>query len=196
MTPYRRLTDEGQGVFRSKGSKFISLAFPCRSEEVLEQKLEELRRLHHQASHWVFAYRLLSYRLEERSSDDGEPRHTAGTPALHGLKSLELFESAVVVVRYYGGSKLGKPGLIEAYRTASEEALKAAPFEWYEKKTGVDLLLDYPQLSHVQAVLNRLGIKPLALETTSRVRIPLKLTEKEKQLLVNALGDDQRITFE
>ncbi len=196
MTPYRRLTDEGQGVFRSKGSKFLSLAFPCRSEEALEQKLEELKRLHHQASHWVFACRSCPDRLEERSSDDGEPRHTAGTPALHGLKSLELFESAVVVVRYYGGSKLGKPGLIEAYRTASEEALKAAPFEWYEKKTGVDLLLDYPQLSHVQAVLNRLGIKPLALETTSRVRIPLKLTEKEKQLLVNALGDDQRITFE
>ena len=196
MTPYRRLTEEAQGIFRSKGSKFLSLAFPCRSEESLEQKLEELKRLHHQASHWVFAYRSCPDQLEERSSDDGEPRHTAGTPALCGLKSLELFESAVVVVRYYGGSKLGKPGLIEAYRTASEEALKAAPFEWYEKKTAIDLLLDYPQLSHVQAVLNRLGIKPIALETTSRVRIPLEITEKEKHLLVNALGDDQRITFE
>ena len=80
--------------------------------------------------------------------------------------------------------------------SSSEEALKAAPFEWYEKRTGVSLLLDYPQLSHVQAVLNRLGIKPLALETTSRVRIPLELTAKENQLLVNALGDDQRIAFE
>ena len=196
MTPYRRLTEEGQGIFRSKGSKFLSLAFPCRRVESLEQKLEELKRLHHQASHWVFAYRSCPDLLEERSSDDGEPRHTAGTPALHSLRILELFESAVVVIRYYGGSKLGKPGLIEAYRTASEEALKAAPFEWYEKRTGVSLLLDYPQLSHVQAVLNRLGIKPLALETTSRVRIPLELTAKEKQLLVNALGDDQRITFE
>ena len=196
MTTYRRITQEGQGVYRSKGSKFLSLAFPCRSEEALEQKLGELRRLHHQASHWVFAYRSCPDRLEERSSDDGEPRHTAGTPTLYGLRSLELFQSAVVVVRYYGGSKLGKPGLIEAYRTAANEALQSASFEWYEKKTGVDLLLDYPQLSRVQAVLNQLGIKPSALETTSRVRISLELTEKEKCLLVNVLGDDQRITFE
>lgn len=115
---------KGSSLYKEKGSKFIGYAFPVRSLEQVNQQLESLRKEHHDARHHCYAYKLGDAGDQTRANDDGEPNHSAGDPILGQIKSLSLTYTLIVVVRYFGGTKLGVSGLISAYKTAAEEALK------------------------------------------------------------------------
>lgn len=123
--PYFQAAQVGEALFKDRASKFYAYAFPCLGMEELEEKLAELKKLHPTARHFCWASRM-GRPLEERANDAGEPAHSAGTPILHALQSADLQQSAVVVVRYFGGTKLGVPGLIAAYRSAAEMALEVS----------------------------------------------------------------------
>jgi len=123
--PYLQVAQAGEALFKDRASKFYAYAFPCAGMEELDQKLAELKKHHPTARHFCWATRM-GHPLAERANDAGEPAHSAGTPILHALQSLQVEQSAVVVVRYFGGTKLGVPGLIAAYRSASEMALEVA----------------------------------------------------------------------
>lgn len=123
--PYLQVAEEGDALFKDRASKFYAYAFPCAGMEELDQKLAELKKLHPTARHFCWASRM-GHPLEERANDAGEPAHSAGTPILHALQSIHVEQSAVVVVRYFGGTKLGVPGLIAAYRSAAEMALEVS----------------------------------------------------------------------
>lgn len=195
MSTYLRIHTGAEGEYREKGSKFIGCSFPVFSEDEVRSHLDELRKQHHQARHVAYAYRLNPVSGIERANDDGEPSHTAGTPILHAIQSAELFETAVFVVRYYGGTKLGKPGLIKAYRTAAEESLAQSSKETFEEIVQIELHFSYEQMSIVQAWLNRQQLKPLKAIMDQKVRMLIELPIAHKEMLLAPLMADGRITF-
>jgi uncharacterized YigZ family protein len=123
---YKTILHASQGSFRDKGSRFLAFALPAISEQEVKAHLESLRKQYYDATHHCYAYILGYGKSAFRVNDDGEPSGTAGRP-IHGqLLSADLTNILVVVIRYYGGTKLGVPGLIHAYKTATIEALSHA----------------------------------------------------------------------
>ncbi|WP_159636247.1 IMPACT family protein [Sphingobacterium composti Ten et al. 2007 non Yoo et al. 2007] len=120
---YLTIETPAEGIFRDKGSKFIAYAYPFKDENKLKDIIAELKALHPKARHHCWAYRLSPDRTVFRVNDDGEPSGTAGRPILNALLSKDITNILVVVVRYFGGTLLGVPGLINAYKTATQEAL-------------------------------------------------------------------------
>jgi len=123
---YLSVADESQGMYREKASKFIAFAMPVSTEDEVKEKLESLRKSYYDANHHCYAYRLGHENPVYRANDDGEPSGSAGKPIYGQILSTRLSDVLVVVVRYFGGTKLGIPGLIHAYRTAAREALNHA----------------------------------------------------------------------
>lgn len=121
---YLTISKNSEGLYKEKGSKFIALAFPVRSEEQVKEKLEEVKRTYYDARHHCYAYILGADGAQYRANDDGEPNHSAGDPILGQIRSKELTNTLVVVVRYFGGTKLGVSGLINAYKVSAAEALE------------------------------------------------------------------------
>lgn len=123
---YRTIQTIGESLFKDRGSKFIGLAYPIKSESDFPAILDEVKKRYFDARHHCYAYRCQPLQPEWRFNDDGEPAHSAGTPIYHAIQSQELWDVAVIVVRYFGGTKLGVGGLIQAYRAAAEAALQEA----------------------------------------------------------------------
>jgi uncharacterized YigZ family protein len=123
---YLTIEKPSEGDFRDRGSKFLSFAYPINSEVDIKPILAQLRAEHPKANHHCWAMRLGTDRSVFRINDDGEPSGTAGRPILNVLLSKNITNIIVIVVRYFGGTLLGVPGLINAYRTAAEEALNTA----------------------------------------------------------------------
>lgn len=153
-------TIEGPAVreWKEKGSKFYGIALSMRSEQELQPELEKIRITYPKASHYCFAYRLGTDSNRYRISDDGEPAGTAGRPILGAIDSAGLTYVLVVVVRYFGGTKLGVPGLIQAYKDTARLALEATPKVDKEYTIGVDITADYQIMGNVLDVLKHLRI--------------------------------------
>lgn len=152
---YRTLSTSGEALFKDRGSKFFGYVFPVHDEEEFKEKLAEIKTEHHQARHHCYAYRIDPDELRYRANDDGEPSHSAGTPILHALQSADIVDSAAVVVRYFGGTKLGVSGLINAYRTAAEMAIKNATIVTKELEYAGKIKTDYKHLSQVIYLLEQ-----------------------------------------
>jgi uncharacterized YigZ family protein len=120
---YKTINQVSEGIFRDKGSKFIGYAYPIKSEAEVKTIIAKLRSEHAKARHFCWAIRLTPDRNVFKLNDDGEPSGTAGRPILNTLLSADITNVLVVVVRYFGGTLLGVPGLINAYKTATVEAL-------------------------------------------------------------------------
>lgn len=139
---YKTITTTYTGLYKEKGSKFIAIAIPVLNEESVKQKLEELRKEYYDARHHCYAYILGPDKSAWRTNDDGEPSGTAGKP-IHGqILSFDLTNILIVVVRYFGGTKLGVSGLITAYKTAAKDALLQA--EIIEKTVNEVYKLEFP----------------------------------------------------
>ncbi len=123
---YKTITASSEGIFRDKGSKFIAYTYPISTDEDVKDILTRLRAEHTKARHFCWALRLSPDRGVFRIQDDGEPSGTAGRPILNAMLSADITNVLIVVVRYFGGTLLGVPGLINAYKTAAVEAIKVA----------------------------------------------------------------------
>lgn len=123
---YRTIAHPAEGIFKDRGSKFLGFAFPVKTETEIKEIIANLRAEHSKARHFCWALRLTADRSVFRLNDDGEPSGTAGRPILNTLLSADLTNILIVVVRYFGGTLLGVPGLINAYKTASQESILAA----------------------------------------------------------------------
>ena len=132
-------------VLKEKGSQFLAYGFRCESIAGFEEQLQILKKEHYTASHHCYAWRIDPEGPEEFAQDDGEPSGTAGLPILNQMKSAHLCNSAVVVVRYFGGTKLGKRGLISAYGDAAAGCIKAGPVQQLQAGRAVQLRFGYPQ---------------------------------------------------
>jgi len=148
-----------EGSYKEKGSKFFAHAFPLETDQDITDNLQALRKKYHDARHHCYGYILGMENPKGRANDDGEPGHSAGDPILGQIRSHGLSNVLVVVVRYFGGTKLGVGGLIHAYKTAADEALSfAKPIEIFPEKRVV-IRFTYDDTSFVERVLNQFEIK-------------------------------------
>ena len=139
--------------FKDRGSKFIAYAFPISTVEQFKEKLTHLKKEHPKATHHCFAYRLGKDKNIFRVSDDGEPSGSAGKPILGQIDSKELTDLVVFVIRYFGGTLLGVPGLINAYKTSAALALQLTPFVMKFITERYTLQFDYTQMNEVMNVI-------------------------------------------
>jgi len=152
---YKTLAANTTAEFKDRGSKFIAFAYPILTVQDVKEKVQALKKEHPKANHHCFAYRIGTDGMEYRAVDDGEPSGSAGRPILGQIDSAGLVNILVVVVRYFGGTLLGVPGLINAYKTATADALLNAPTteRWIEDI--VDINFDYPVMNEVLQLLKQ-----------------------------------------
>lgn len=172
---YCSIAAPAKGIYKELGSKFMAFAYPVETEEDAKNILAAVRKEYFDARHHCYAWRLGLTGEPYRLSDDGEPSSTAGRPIYGQLLSRNLSDVLVVVVRYFGGVKLGVPGLIRAYRTAAQEALDHA--EQVEKVAGThfSLAFEYLQMNEVMKVLKEMGITPLKQDFDLRCRMEVRV---------------------
>lgn len=177
ITTYQTITQPVQAEFKDKGSRFIAFAYPIFSSEEVKQYVDTLRQEHHKARHWCFAWRLGVDGNQFRANDDGEPSGSAGRPILGQIDSFELTDVLVVVVRYFGGTLLGVPGLINAYKSATAMAFQAAEIVQKNIEKTVYLRCDYSSLNEALrlAKLHQANVvqQDLQLDCRLMVRVPL-----------------------
>ena len=156
---YKTIKAPVEGLFKDRGSKFLAYAYPIEHENEVKPLVDNLKKEHFKAVHHCYAYRLGLDRTNFRVNDDGEPSGTAGKPILNTLLSHDITNILVVVVRYFGGTLLGVPGLINAYKSATAEALTVA--EVIEKTVNdvYDVSFEFVQMNDVMKVVKEFGLK-------------------------------------
>lgn len=152
---YKTITGITTAEFKDRGSKFFAYAYPISTTDEVKGKLQLLKKEHPKAVHHCYAYRIGTDGVSFRANDDGEPSGSAGKPILGQIDSAELTNVLVVVVRYFGGTLLGVPGLINAYKTATADALKQAVVteKWIEQL--VEIQFDYPVMGELMYLLRQ-----------------------------------------
>lgn len=156
---YKTIGRPGLGEYKEKGSKFVGYTFRVQTEEEVASFIDELKREHLKARHHCYAYILDRNEQFFRANDDGEPSGTAGKPILGQIKSAGLKETLVVVVRYFGGTKLGASGLITAYKAAAEDAIAQSEIVQVSLQNTYKLDIDYPEMGKVLDVLKGMEIE-------------------------------------
>jgi len=158
---YKTLAAPSEGLYKEKGSKFIALAFPVSSEEEIKEALENTRKKYHDARHHCYAWALGIGRENYRENDDGEPNNSAGKPILGRLESNDLTQLLIIVVRYFGGTKLGVGGLINAYRSAAEDAILNGKIVERKMKMYFRILFHYDQMNDVMQVVKNADLEQM-----------------------------------
>lgn len=153
-----RILATSQGELREKGSKFFAYAIPVTTAEEIDGEIALLKKKYHDARHHCYAWRLGETGDQSLANDDGEPSHTAGDPILAAIRSAGLTDVLIVVIRYFGGTKLGVRGLIEAYRGAAEDALEEAQKEEIISRTYFRVDFSYEQTSEINKMLHPFDI--------------------------------------
>jgi len=154
-TFYLTVGKPGMAEFKDRGSRFIAYVFPIGSADDFKKQLQDLKKEHPKAVHHCFAYRIGIDGNNFRASDDGEPSGTAGKPILGQIDSKELTNAAVVVVRYFGGTLLGVPGLINAYKTATALALQVTQVTQKQIEVNYKVQFDYTRMNEVMMVIKQ-----------------------------------------
>ncbi|WP_282073659.1 IMPACT family protein [Polaribacter atrinae] len=170
-------------LFKEKGSKFFGYAFPVLSEEDVKGHLEELRKKHHAARHFCYAYQLGIENIKFRANDDGEPNNSAGLPIYGQIQSFEVTNILIVSVRYFGGTKLGVGGLISAYKTSAQISLEAADI--LEKTINIyyKLTFEYDMMNAVQRVIKEKSIEITNQKLEMNCEYIISIRKKDAQAI-------------
>lgn len=181
MDTYKTITAPIEEViFKEKSSKFLGYAFPVTSEEEIKAHLEAVKKAHFSARHWCYAWQLGYGRHQSyRANDDGEPNNTAGIPIYGQIQSFELTNVLVIVVRYFGGIKLGVGGLVQAYKTTAQLTLQETEIE--EKLITEELVInfDYPLMNKVMRVVKEQNLTITAQHLTESCELHLAIRQSD-----------------
>lgn len=193
---YKTVKRDSQGSYSEKGSKFISLVFPVRSEEEVKRHLADIKKSYYDARHHCYAYILGPTKSSYRANDDGEPSGTAGRPIYGQLLSRDLTNVLVVVVRYFGGTKLGVPGLINAYRTAAADALDANEIveKTVEEKYGITF--GYEAMNRVMQILKTDSVKINSQAYDHKYRIDFTIRRRDADAVLASLRKIENLDVE
>ena len=168
-------------LFKDKNSKFYGYAFPVLNENDVKIHLEELKKKHHTARHWCYAYQIGTKNITYRANDDGEPNNSAGLPIYGQIQSFGVTNILIVVVRYFGGTKLGVGGLINAYKTTSQITLEKSNI--IKKTINIDYLIrfDYKNMNKVMRIIKekQLSIVDQKLELDCQLTISVRKKESK-----------------
>lgn len=189
---YKTITDKAEGIYTEKRSKFIAIALPVRSVEDVKACLEEYQKKYYDARHVCYAYMLGPERKEFRANDNGEPSGTAGKPILGQINSNGLTDILVIVVRYFGGIKLGTSGLIVAYKAAAAEAIGNAEVVERTVDATIGFRFEYPLMNEVMRIVKEEGPEIVSQgydnDCLMTLRIRLSLMPKLKARLEKVEG--------
>lgn len=169
-------------LFKDRGSKFFGYAFPVSTEEDVKEHIDTLKKQHHTARHWCYAWQLGKNYEHYRANDDGEPSNSAGMPIYGQLQSYDVTNTLVVVVRYFGGTKLGVGGLIQAYKTAAQLALEASKIVEHTIDDVFQIQFEYPEMNTVMRIIKEedLTIVNQKLELNCEIQIAVRKKDSEK----------------
>ena len=172
-------------LLKEKNSKFFGYAFPVTSEEDVKENLERLRKEHFSARHWCYAYQIGTEKIQYRANDDGEPNNSAGMPIYGQIQSFEVTNVLVVVVRYFGGVKLGVGGLISAYKTAAQMALENATI--VEKTINKHFIISfgYAHMNKVMRIIKEKNLQIISQKMEMDCEIEISIRKKNVQNLLD-----------
>lgn len=177
---YRTITEIAEGVYTEKRSKFIAIAVPVRGVEEIKQHLEAYQKKYYDARHVCYAYMLGHERKNFRANDNGEPSGTAGKPILGQINSNELTDILIVVVRYFGGIKLGTSGLIVAYKAAAAEAIANATIIEKTVDEDITVAFEYPFMNDIMRIVKE--EEPAILEQSYDMDCIMKLRIRQSMM--------------
>lgn len=194
---YKTLARPAEEIFlKEKGSKFIGFAYPADSEEAVKNILDQLRSVHPKATHHCYAYRLGVKGEQYRANDDGEPSGSAGLPIYNQLLAHEITNVLVIVVRYYGGTKLGVSGLVKAYKEAAKEAIEASEMIIKELEETITVTFPFSLQNVIFTLLSKFDAKILEFDAEEKCRITASLKTAHKESITEKLTEMQNVTFD
>lgn len=182
-------------LFKEKGSKFYGYAFPVKNEEDVKQHLENLKKHHHTARHFCYAWQLGKNYEHYRANDDGEPSNSAGMPIYGQLQAFDVTNVLVVSVRYFGGTKLGVGGLIQAYKLSAQLALEASKIV---KKTIDELFtlhFEYPEMNTVMRIIKEENLTMVYQKMELNCEIAISVRKKEAQTVFSLFENTYKVTI-
>ncbi len=184
---YKTIKSPAQGIYKEKGSKFISFAYPVKTESEVKLLLEENKKEYYDARHHCFAYILGYDKSAWRLNDDGEPSGTAGKPIYGQLQSFDLTNTLLIVVRYFGGIKLGVSGLINAYKSAAKDALQNSSIIENTINELYKLIFPYEMINESMKLVKEFGLQIVEtkFDTTSYIIYRVRRNDAEKVISKN-----------
>jgi uncharacterized YigZ family protein len=177
-----------EGIYKELGSKFLAFAYPIGRESEIKERVDSLKKKYFDATHHCFAWILGADKSRFRAVDDGEPNHSAGDPILGQIRSKNLANVLVVVVRYYGGTKLGVGGLIQAYKLSAEAALNNATIVEQDVTQTIELLFTYNENAEVMRLIKEYDLKILSQNYTEDCNLQLEVKLNRLQPLMSKLN--------
>lgn len=182
---YLTIKKPSEGIYKEKGSKFIAFAYPILSEEDFKEHLQQLKKDYHDARHHCYAFKLGLTENEFRYSDDGEPNNSAGKPIYGQILSNNLTNIAIIVIRYFGGTKLGVGGLITAYKEATADAINNAKIIEKTVNNYYKIYFDYPVMSDVMNFIkqHQLDVTNQVFENSCEIDFNIRTTETENIII-------------
>ena len=193
---YRTIAKASGGVlYKDKGSKFFAYAFPVTEEAAIKKHLDQLKKEHHAARHWCYAWQLGTDTIRYRANDDGEPTHSAGQPIYGQILSKELSNVLVVVVRYFGGTKLGVGGLINAYRTSAKQVLDACKLLEKTVNCSIELFCEYEQVNKVMRIVKEHQLNITNQQMANNCRFQLSVRKRDYERIANLFSGLRGIRF-
>ncbi len=193
---YKTILSATEALYKEKSSKFLIYAYHVESEEQVKELLEPLRKLHYDATHHCYAWRI-GFRGEKfRANDDGEPSSTAGKPILGQLISHEVTNCLIVVVRYFGGTKLGVSGLIEAYRDSAALVISEAEVVELTIDVEVDIEFSYLSMNSVMRIVKEEQPRIVEQLFDNLCRMKLKIRESKADVMISKLNKVEGVILE
>jgi len=192
---YKEIKSATTGVYKEKGSKFIAYSFPVHSEENVKEKLEEVKKLEHSARHHCYAYILKPDKSAQRANDDGEPSSTAGKPILGQILSNDLTNILIVVVRYFGGVKLGVPGLIRSYKTAALDAISNSKIITKIIKEQFAVSFKYPQMNEVMRLVKEYNLDVVNTDFQIECNLIFAVAKSKSEEVVETFKKNYELTI-
>ncbi len=186
---YYEIEKPSEGLFKEKGSKFIARAFPVYQEEEIKTILKQLRKEYYDARHHCYAYILNPDKATYRTNDDGEPSGSAGKPIYGQLLSHNLTNILVVVIRYFGGTKLGIPGLINAYKTATKDAIANNNIITKTINDIYALKFDYPLMNVVMRLIKDENLQQLKSQFELRCSLEIAVRKNDSERLLKIFNN-------
>ncbi|QTY26172.1 YigZ family protein [Flavobacterium sp. CS20] len=177
---YKSLSQPSKEVlFKDKGDKFFGYALPVQNETEIENALEQLKTQHHKARHFCYAWQLGKTYDTYKANDDGEPNNSAGMPIFGQLQSFEITNCLVVVVRYFGGTKLGVGGLISAYKTTAKMALENANIQTHTIDTSLQVTCEYDMMNEVMRLVKELNLNIIEQDLKIRCKFIISIRQQD-----------------
>ena len=190
---YKEIKNSSTGNYKEKGSKFISYCYPVHSKKEIKEKIEAVKKIEHSARHHCYAYILSNNESEQRVNDDGEPSSTAGKPILGQILSNNLTNILIVVVRYFGGVKLGVPGLIRSYKSAAADAISNSIIIIKTIKEQYELSFEYPQMNDVMRLVKEFNLEIIDTNFQIECKLIFAINKSLSQNHINSIKENYKI---